>query len=384
MQLSQKFTAVEDEMNKILIERSAPVRGVLLSALSSTNILLLGPAGIAKSMLINEWNKRITGSAYFEWLLSKFSTPDELFGPISLTGLEKERYKRVTTGKLPEANTAFLDEIFKSNSSILNALLTILNERKFFNDGVPVTVPLVTVAGASNEIPDSDDGLDAFFDRFLLKYHLAAIHEPSAFIRMLKLAALEPSATVSLEEIKTAQGEIESVKIDDSILSQIVKIREGIKRDITLVSDRTFKISMKILKAEAWLNGKDEVLMDNLELYRHICWTKPEQEKSIHSQILTLISPEKNKILEYYSQVLDMEKDLYKKKEAGGRQTAVVETSQKVNEACVKIADLKKAMMARKQDVKEVEKIENELEEIKIRIARDILGVDISKLRPKA
>jgi MoxR-like ATPase len=382
MQLNQKFIAVENELNKGLIERSAPIRGVLLSALSSTNILLLGPAGIAKSMLINEWNRRITGSVYFEWLLSKFSTPDELFGPISLTGLETEHYRRVTEGKLPEANTAFLDEIFKSNSSILNALLTILNERKFYNDGKPVHVPLVTVAGASNEIPDSDDGLDAFFDRFLLKYHLQPIHEPSAFIRMLKLTSGEPEATISLDDIRMAQKEIESITIDDTILSQIVKIRESIRHDITSVSDRTFKVSMRILKAEAWLNGQKEVLMDNLELYRHICWTKPEQEKSIHAQILTLISPEKNKILEYYAAVLEMEKELYKKKEAGGRQTAVVETSQKVNEACVKIADLKKAMIARKQDVKEVEKIESELEEIKIRIARDILGVDISKLRP--
>jgi MoxR-like ATPase len=384
MKLNQKFIAVEDELNKGLIERSAPIRGVLLSALSSTNLLLLGPAGIAKSMLINEWNKRITGSAYFEWLLSKFSTPDELFGPISLTGLETEHYRRVTVGKLPEANTAFLDEIFKANSSILNALLTILNERKFYNDGKPIIVPLVTVAGASNEIPDSEDGLDAFFDRFLLKYHLQPIHEPSAFIKMLKLAQTEPSATISLEDIHAAQLEVDKVTVDDAILSQVVKIRETVRREITAVSDRTFKISIKILKAEAWLNGKSEVLMDNLEVYRHICWTKPEQEKSIHSSILQLISPEKNKILEYYHAVLEMEKELYKKREAGGKQTAVVETSQKVNEACVRIADLKKAMVARKQDVKEIEKIEGELEEIKIRIARDILGVDITKLRQHA
>ena len=152
--LQAKVLAVETEMNQVLIERGHAIRGVILATLSSTNILLLGPAGIAKSLLINEWNRRITGSRYFGWLLTKFSTPEEIFGPISLLGLEHEKYYRVTKGKLPEANTAFLDEIFKANSSILNAMLTVLNERVFYNDGEAKPLDLVTIAGASNEIPD--------------------------------------------------------------------------------------------------------------------------------------------------------------------------------------------------------------------------------------
>jgi MoxR-like ATPase len=379
--LHKKFLAVEEDMNTHLIERRDPIHGILLATLSSTNILFLGPAGIAKSFLVNEWNRRITGSKFFGWLLTKFSTPEEIFGPISLKGLEEERYSRVPKGKIQEAHTAFLDEIFKANSSILNALLTVLNERIFYNDGVPTHLPLVTVAGASNEIPDADDGLDAFFDRFLLKYHLVQIHEPSAFCRMLMLEDSEPKATISLEDIYVAQKEISKIKIDDVILHQVVKIRETVRKDATAVSDRTFKVAMKILKAEAWLRGSTEVTMDNLEVFRHICWTKPEQEKSIHSLILQLISPEKGRIMEYYAEVLELEKKLYKNKEGGGKQNAFIETSQKITDVQVKIADLKKAMAGRKQDVTEVTRIEKDLDDIKVRIAKDVLGVDITKIK---
>lgn len=381
--LRDKFLAVETEMNQILIERSAAIRGVILATLSSTNLLLLGPAGIAKSLLINEWNRRITGSRYFGWLLTKFSTPEELFGPISLKGLEEERYYRVTKNKLPEANTAFLDEIFKANSSILNALLTVLNERIFFNDGVAIPLDLVTIAGASNEIPDSDDGLDAFFDRFLLKYHLHPIHEPSSFVRMLQLTKKDPSATVSLTEIRAAQEEIEKVTIDEAVYAQIVKVREAIRKDITAVSDRTFKTSMGILKAEAWLSGATEVQSDDIELFRHIAWTKPEQEKGVHSLILELISPEKNKIVTLYNDVQDLVKQVYKHKDAAKRQTAVIEAAQKIRDARMQIASLKRTMAGKKQDIVEVEKMETELEQMNMNMARDLLGVDLAKMQGK-
>jgi len=316
-------------------------------------------------------------------LLTKFSTPEELFGPISLKGLEEERYYRVTKNKLPEANTAFLDEIFKANSSILNALLTVLNERVFFNDGVAVPLDLVTIAGASNEIPETDDGLDAFFDRFILKYHLQSIHEPSSFVKMLQLAKQTPKATVSLVDIRAAQEEIEKIQIDENLYAHIVKVREAIRKDITAVSDRTFKTSIRVLQAEAWLNGRDAVQIDELEMYRHIAWNKPEQEKSVHSLILEMISPEKNKIHTLYNDVQDVVKLVYKHKDAAKRQTAVIEAAQKIRDARMQIAQLKRTMAGKKQDIVEVEKMETELENMNMNMARDLLGVDLAKMQAK-
>lgn len=377
--LREKFLAVEKELNGILIERGPAIRGTILATLSGTNVLLLGSAGIAKSLLIEEWNRRILGSSYFAWLLTKFSTPEELFGPISLKGLGEERYYRVTRGKLPEAATVFLDEIFKGNGAILNAMLSVLNERRFYNDGVAIPLQLITIAGASNEIPDSDDGLDAFFDRFLLKYKLSPIQEGSHFIKMLRTNPAEPTAFVTLEDIHEAQRQIAQVAVNDGIFEQILKIREKVRKDVTSVSDRTFKKSLAILRAESWLNGFTEVQSDSLELYRHIAWTKPEQEKSIHSLILELISPEKQKIVETFNAIHEKVQEVYKQQEAGKRHSAVVDTATKIREARTQIASLKRQMQSKQQDVREVEAMESQLEEMNLNMAKDILGVDLRK-----
>jgi len=105
----KKFKNIEHELSKYLFERDDAIRGISLGLLSSSNVLLLGPPGTAKSMIIREWTKRITSARYFEWLLTRFSTPEELLGPISFEGLKNDRHERVIDNKLPQANLAFLD-----------------------------------------------------------------------------------------------------------------------------------------------------------------------------------------------------------------------------------------------------------------------------------
>ena len=128
-----KIARIRDELNRSFLERADLIDGALTALLSSNHVLVIGPPGTAKSMLADELCRRIEGANYFQWLLTKFSTPEEIFGAVSLKGLEEDDYRRVTLHKLPEAHIAFLDEIFKANSSILNALLTVINERVFHN-----------------------------------------------------------------------------------------------------------------------------------------------------------------------------------------------------------------------------------------------------------
>jgi MoxR-like ATPase len=165
MKLYEKFQKVEEELNSYFVEREEILHGLALAILSESNILLLGPPGIAKSLAVRAWRSHIEGAKYFEWLLTKFSTPEEVFGPLSLRALEEDRYSRITANKLPEAHFAFLDEIFKCNSGLLNSLLPVLNERIFHNDGKAHKLPLLCVISASNEIPDSEDGLDALIKK---------------------------------------------------------------------------------------------------------------------------------------------------------------------------------------------------------------------------
>src|SRR5213594_3192166 len=143
MTSQEKLKNIREELKQMFLERNDLIDGALAALLSSHHLLIIGPPGTAKSMLADELCRRIEGADYFQWLLTKFSTPEEIFGAVSLRGLEQDDYRRVTDHKLPEAHIAFLDEIFKANSSILNALLTVINERVFHNGRERVIVPLI-------------------------------------------------------------------------------------------------------------------------------------------------------------------------------------------------------------------------------------------------
>src|SRR5439155_7200 len=146
--------SIRDELGQIFLERDELIDGALVALLAAQHVLVIGPPGTAKSMLADEVCRRLTGARYFQWLLTRFTTPEELFGAVSLKALEQDDYRRLTTHKLPEAHIAFLDEIFKASSSILNTILTVMNERRFHNGREVTEVPLLTLFAASNELPE--------------------------------------------------------------------------------------------------------------------------------------------------------------------------------------------------------------------------------------
>ncbi|MBT9132465.1 MAG: ATPase RavA [Syntrophomonadaceae bacterium] len=287
--LIQKFSAIESELNALYFERKEVVRGLLTGLLARQHVLLLGPPGTAKSELAENLCRR-TGGGYFRWLLSRTSAPEELLGPVSLKALENDSYTRVTTGKLPEARVAFLDEIFKANSAILNSLLGILNERLFFNNGTPTQVPLQSVVGASNELPEDREELGALWDRFLLRYVVGYLRDPRSFESMLQ--ATTSVTTTFITEAELAQAQAEARLIDVTrIVALIPFLRQKMLEKGVSVSDRRWKQSISLIQAHAWLSGQQQAQDDDLAILSHVLWQEPEQSAAIRQTVMALANP---------------------------------------------------------------------------------------------
>src|SRR5262249_2307803 len=231
------------------------IDGALVALLAAQHVLVIGPPGTAKSMLADEVCRRLTGARYFQWLLTRFTTPEELFGAVSLKALEEDDYRRLTTHKLPEAHIAFLDEVFKASSSILNTILTLMNERRFHNGREVAHVPLLTLFAASNELPE-DDELLALQDRFLLRFVVDYIAEDFRFLKLLQAKPPTSRTTLSLEELDGARAEAAALAVPGGVLRTLTDLRRELGRKNIVASDRRWAQSIGVLRAHAYLAGR--------------------------------------------------------------------------------------------------------------------------------
>jgi len=250
-----------------LIERRNQIRLVLLAALAGEHTLLVGPPGTAKSELARRLHLAFRDARYFERLLTRFSVPEELFGPLSIAALEEDRYERQTAGFLPEAGIAFIDEVFKANSAILNALLTLLNERQFDNGAGRQACPLISVIGATNEVPE-DEVAEAFFDRFLLRLPVVSV-SGEAFGRLLDLDDLPaPPDFAALDEADLAAiaAAVRTVSLAPEVADLLAELRGRQGEAGIYVSDRRWVKIVRLLKVAAATEGRGAVSLWDLWL----------------------------------------------------------------------------------------------------------------------
>lgn len=272
-----KLSQLMAEMNVGLLERKEQIKLILLAALAGEHVLLVGPPGTAKSELAKRLKNIFVEASYFERLLTRFSVPEEVFGPLSIRALEDDRYVRLTSGYLPDASVAFIDEIFKANSAILNSLLTILNEREFDNGNRRYKVPLISVIAASNELPEGEE-LSALYDRFMLRSFVGQLSD-SSFSELLQLSAekFEPELNIrlKLEDLTEVQQLADKVTLSSSVLALCKEFRAYLNRENIYVSDRRWLKLIKLMKVSAFTSGLTQVSNYDAWVLPHCLWNKP-------------------------------------------------------------------------------------------------------------
>lgn len=352
-----KIKQIKESLNQKYYEREEEIEGLLVAMLSKQHILMIGDPGTGKSMLSSELGHIVQGSNYFQWLLSQFTTPEELFGVLSLKDLEQGVYKRNTSGKLPEAHFAFLDETFKASSAILNNLLTMINERLFYNNGSPVKTPLMSIVGSSNEYPEEGEGLEALFDRFLLRYEVNYVSQTASFISLLKGENNVQVPTITLEELHQYQQEVQEVKIPERVIATLTEIRQALKDEGIRPSDRRFVQSLNVLKAKAFIEERTEINLKDISLLKNSLWVKPEQKDTV-SEIVYEFSVDQNE--QIFEQRTKETKDLIQLLKDENRK--VTEQLEIVNKLKVIKEDIDKLQLDDKtQKEKLINEISNEI-----------------------
>ena len=304
-----RILAVRQDLNTNLLEREVPIEMALLALLCRAHLLLLGPPGTAKSLLVREVCERVHGATYFERLLTRFSTPEEIFGPLSLSALEQDQYRRVTAGTLVEAHIAFVDEIFKANSAILNSLLTLINERVYHEAGQVLPVPLLSIFGASNETPE-DDSLGALYDRFLLRVTVPYLADDDSMRKLLALQPSTPGASITLKDLQAAQKQVQSLPLSDDAREAIIAIKHGLEEEGIAASDRRWKACATLVRAKAYLEGEQQTSSDHCEILIHALWAEPSQIRVVERVVSKVANPLNLEAVE----LEDAAKDLYDQK----------------------------------------------------------------------
>ena len=268
-------------------EREAEINGSLLAVLSGENLLFLGPPGTAKTQLAKNICQSIEGGNFFNYLLTSFSTPEEIFGPLSLKALEEDEFRRKIDGCLPTAHIALLDEIFKASSAILNSLLTILNEHKYHNGQDLVDVPLLSVFGASNEFPDENESLEALYDRFLFRYRLAYIQDEQNFRDLLfrNPEEFKPAASIKISAIYELRACAKDLPVDPDVETIITELRKSLQLQEIEISDRRWKKVIQVLRVAACSSECPAVDRTMVLLLQHMLWNLPEEREPIRKTV---------------------------------------------------------------------------------------------------
>ncbi|WP_020006002.1 AAA family ATPase [Brachyspira innocens] len=297
----EKVNYIIKKLSEGLYEKDEVIALTFLCALAGKSVFLYGPPGTAKSLIVRRIASDFKDSKYFGQLMNRFTTPEDVFGPVSLSKLKEDKFERQTEGYLPKADFVFLDEIWKSSPAILNTLLTIINEKVYRNGSAEEKVPLKALVSASNETPPKGQGFEAMYDRFIMRLFVDTAKDVDNFVKLISDkdvsfdADLKEEEKISTKDWLKFHKEIDNVSVSDEALDIICSIKYEIdeynkgNNEAIYISDRRWKNIVYILKAAAFFSERNTVMPVDCFLITHCIWTLEENIEAVKKIVLEAI-----------------------------------------------------------------------------------------------
>lgn len=387
-----RLRAISGELSERFYERDDAVRTLVVTLLAGQHSLVLGPPGTAKSELARELTGRIEKAAYWEILLSKFTAPTRMFGPIDVAALTRGEYRQVFEGRATTAHVAFIDEIFKCSTAALNETLGYLNERIYHpeNGGEPIRCPLIGAITASNELPVGEDSA-AIHDRLLVRVEVGYLAGPSNFAALVRSAVSRPAApvrtTIELAALQHAVTEaVPAVAVPDVIVDAVCTLRAALRRKELVASDRRWRQSVRLLQASAYLDGRAAVTETDLSVLAPVLWDSPAERPTVEREVLHLVNPDAKEALDLADTIEELEAQLDAM--AGQSREALSEwvikkAHNKLATAGKRLEELRAEAASTGRSTAAIDRVTGRRRAVRARVLTEALGVDASMVRAR-
>ena len=386
----RRLRAISDELSDRFYERADVVRTLVVTLLAGQHSLVLGPPGTAKSELARELTSRFEGAAYWEILLSKFTAPTRMFGPIDVAALARGEYRQVYDGRATTAHIAFIDEIFKCSTAALNETLGYLNERIYHPEsgGEPIRCPLIGAITASNELPSEGDTA-AIYDRLLVRIEVGYLADPANFAALVRSAVSRPTAprrtTVELAALRHAVTvAVPAVEVPEEIVDAVCTLRAALRRKELIASDRRWRQAVGLLQASAYLDGRPAVGVSDLSVLTHVLWGSPTERPTVEREVLRLVNPDAREALDLAAEIDELETQLDAM--AGQSREALSEwviknAHHKLATAGKRLERLRQEATVAGRSTTAIDHVAGRQRAVRARVLTEALGVDASMVR---